>query len=55
MSRWTGPYVVKHVSPYGVIEIHNKERMKSFKVNKYKLKAYFVGAFDKKFSIIVIK
>nr|XP_009588774.1 uncharacterized protein LOC104086257 [Nicotiana tomentosiformis]XP_016503289.1 PREDICTED: uncharacterized protein LOC107821363 [Nicotiana tabacum] len=37
-SRWTGPYVVKHVSPYGAIEIQDKEGNESFKVNGHRLK-----------------
>ncbi|XP_019224541.1 PREDICTED: uncharacterized protein LOC109206198 [Nicotiana attenuata] len=36
-SRWTGPYVVKHVSPYGAIEIQNQDEMESFKVNWHRL------------------
>nr|XP_009624610.1 uncharacterized protein LOC104115637 [Nicotiana tomentosiformis]XP_016488834.1 PREDICTED: uncharacterized protein LOC107808782 [Nicotiana tabacum] len=31
-SRWTGPYVVKHESPYGAIEIQNKDGTEGFKV-----------------------
>ncbi|XP_019248737.1 PREDICTED: uncharacterized protein LOC109228005 [Nicotiana attenuata] len=31
-SRWTSPYVVKHVSPYVAIEIQNEEGNESYKV-----------------------
>ena len=39
-SRWTGPFVVKIVYPYGVVEIKNLENMKSFKVNGQRLKPF---------------
>ena len=32
-SRWTGPFVVKVVYPYGAVEIENRGNGKSFKVN----------------------
>ncbi|XP_070046031.1 uncharacterized protein [Nicotiana tomentosiformis] len=54
-SRWTCPYVVKHVSPYGAIEIQDEEGNESFKVNGHRLKQYLVGGFDKQSSSIVIK
>nr|XP_009615865.1 uncharacterized protein LOC104108511 [Nicotiana tomentosiformis] len=44
-SRWTGPYVVKHVSPYGAIEIQNPDGTESFKVNRHILKLYLAGGF----------
>ena len=37
-SRWTGPFVVKVVYPYGAMEIENPENGKSFKVNGQHLK-----------------
>ena len=44
-SRWTGPFVVKVVYPYGAVEIENPENRKSFKVNGQCLKL-FLGHFD---------
>ena len=32
-SRWTGPFIVKVVYPYGAVEIENPENGKNFKVN----------------------
>ena len=32
-SRWTGPFIVKVVYPYGAVEIENLDTGKSFKVN----------------------
>ena len=37
-SRWTGPFIVKIVYPYGAVEIENPETGKSFKVNGQRLK-----------------
>ena len=31
-SRWTGPFIVKAVNPYGAVEIENPENGKTFKV-----------------------
>ena len=45
-SRWTGPFVVKVVYPYGVVEIENPENGKSFKVNGQRLKQ-FLEHFDR--------
>ena len=44
-SRWTGPFVVKVVCPYGAVEIENSENGKSFKVNGQRLKP-FLEHFD---------
>ncbi|XP_075107147.1 uncharacterized protein LOC142180118 [Nicotiana tabacum] len=53
-SRWTGPYVVKHVLPYGAIEAQNMEGTKSFKVNGHRLKPYLAGGFDQQSLSIII-
>ena len=39
-SRWTGPFVVKVIYPYGAVEIENPENGKSFKVNGQRLKQF---------------
>ena len=39
-SRWTGPFVVKVVCLYGVVEIENPANGKSFKVNGQRLKPF---------------
>ena len=41
-SRWSGPFMVKHVYPYGAVEIYDKPN-NSFKVNGQRLKPYFAG------------
>ena len=44
-SRWSGPFVVKQVFPYGVVEISHVDKG-TFKVNGHRLKPYFGGDFD---------
>ena len=44
-SRWSGPFVVKVVYPYGAVEIENLENGKTFKVNGQRLKP-FLKNFD---------
>ena len=39
-SRWTGPFVVKVVYPYGAVEIEKPKNGKSFKVNGQRLKPF---------------
>ena len=40
-SRWSGPFVVREVSPHGAIEIENPKNENRFKVNGQRLKPYF--------------
>ncbi|XP_035545115.1 uncharacterized protein LOC118348198 [Juglans regia] len=39
-SRWSGPYVVKTVFPYGAVEITNPQNGNTFKVNGQRLKHF---------------
>ena len=41
-SRWSGPFEVVKVFPYGSIEVRN-EKNESFKVNGHRLKVYYEG------------
>ena len=45
-SRWTGPFIVKIVYPYGTVEIENPQNGKLFKVNGQRLKP-FMENFDR--------
>ena len=45
-SRWTGPFIVKVVYPYGAVEIENLVNGKIFKVNGQCLKP-FLENFDR--------
>ena len=41
-SRWSGPFKVVKVYPYGAVEISN-DKGKVFKVNGHRLKPYLIG------------
>ena len=49
-SRWTGPFIVKIVHPYGAVEIENPKNGKRFQVNDQHLKP-FLENFDHQESI----
>jgi len=40
-SRWSGPFIMKHVYPYGAFDIENSKNDNVFKVNGHRLKASF--------------
>ncbi|XP_076917407.1 uncharacterized protein LOC143577464 [Bidens hawaiensis] len=42
-SKWSGPYLVKEVYPYGVVELENPDNGTSWKVNDHRLKHYLGG------------
>ncbi|XP_076954561.1 uncharacterized protein LOC143629080 [Bidens hawaiensis] len=42
-SKWSGPYLVKEVFPYGVVELENPDNGTSWKVNGHRLKHYLGG------------
>jgi hypothetical protein len=39
-SKWTGPYEVVRVSPYGAVELFDKKTATTFQVNGHRLKIY---------------
>ena len=39
-SKWTGPYLITQVFPYGVVELKIKEGVR-FKMNRDRIKLYF--------------
>nr|GEU77289.1 hypothetical protein [Tanacetum cinerariifolium] len=39
-SRWSGPFTISHVFPYGTVELSQPDRT-NFKVNGHRLKHYF--------------
>ncbi|XP_022040217.1 uncharacterized protein LOC110942761 [Helianthus annuus] len=45
-SRWSGPYVVKEVFPYGTVELFNEDTKNSWNVNGHRLKHYLGGPID---------
>ncbi|XP_024024981.1 uncharacterized protein LOC112092631 [Morus notabilis] len=52
-SRWSGPFTVVRVFPYGAVEVtHNAKG--TFKVNGQRLKQYINGGFDQKKTNILL-
>nr|GEY65325.1 reverse transcriptase domain-containing protein [Tanacetum cinerariifolium] len=41
-TRWSGPFTITRVSPYGTIELSQPNGL-NFKVNGYRVKHYFGG------------
>ncbi|XP_015932459.1 uncharacterized protein LOC107458773 [Arachis duranensis] len=39
-SRWDGPFKVKEVKPYGVVELFHPQSGATFKVNSHRVKKY---------------
>ncbi|XP_057763097.1 uncharacterized protein LOC130982957 [Arachis stenosperma] len=39
-SRWEGPFKVKEIKPYGVVELFGPKSEATFKVNGYRVKKY---------------
>ncbi|XP_022001259.1 KRAB-A domain-containing protein 2-like [Helianthus annuus] len=46
-SKWSGPYMVHYVFPYGAVEIMVETDGRSWKVNGHRLKHYIGGAINK--------
>ena len=53
-SRWSGPFVITQVFPYGSVELSHPKKG-NFKVNGQRLKLYFSGEVDKCKEITILK
>ena len=45
-SRWSGPYIIEQVTPYGAVDIRHPKSGDSFRVNGQRLKPYFSSSYD---------
>jgi len=54
-SKWSGPFRVKQVLPYGAVEVEDPQTQRSWTVNGQRLKHYFGGEFDKLVTVIQLK
>jgi len=54
-SKWSGPFVVKGVSPHGAVELMTPEGDRSFKVNRQRVKPYMGGDLPKERVALVLK
>ena len=46
-SKWSGPFIVKEVKPYGAVELEDPATKASRTVNGQSLKPYFGGEVDR--------
>jgi len=46
-SKWSGPFLVKSVSPHGAVELMTPKGDKLFKVNGQRVKPYLGGDLPK--------
>ncbi|XP_075074749.1 uncharacterized protein LOC142162310 [Nicotiana tabacum] len=53
-SRWSGPFKVTEVFPYGVVEITSEDDTNTFKVNGQRLKLYVGMEEMKELSVIIL-
>ncbi|XP_058764329.1 uncharacterized protein LOC131637777 [Vicia villosa] len=51
-SKWSGPFMVKEVKPYGAIVIEDSKTKESWTVNGERLKVYLGGEFDQEVCIL---
>ena len=42
-SKWSGPFIIKHVFEFGVVELENPKNGELFKVNGHRVKPYVEG------------
>ena len=54
-SRWSGPFTVKDVKPYGDIEIKDQSKDRSWLVNGQRLKIYLGGEVPQHTIVIKLK
>ncbi|XP_038896387.1 uncharacterized protein LOC120084650 [Benincasa hispida] len=40
-SRWSGPFIIKTIFPYGTVELMREDGTDAFKVNGQRVKSYF--------------
>ncbi|KAI6704641.1 hypothetical protein NL676_007603 [Syzygium grande] len=52
-SRWSGPFTVTKIFPYGIVEVVN-DKEETFKVNGQCLKPYSGGGFDSQIATIAL-
>jgi len=51
-SKWSGPFLVKQVEPYGAVQLENPESQRSWTVNGQRLKHYLGGEIERLTTVI---
>ncbi|XP_038902480.1 uncharacterized protein LOC120089135 [Benincasa hispida] len=50
--QWSGPFVIKEIYPYGIMELTHEDGSNAFKVNGQRIKPYYGGDIDRKKAFI---
>ncbi|XP_057759658.1 uncharacterized protein LOC130980065 [Arachis stenosperma] len=53
-SRWEGPFKVKEIKPYGVVELFDPKSEVTFKVNRYRVKKYHGYKLPKELEVFLL-
>ena len=53
-TRWSGPFTVVQVFPYGTIEIRDHTTDATFKVNGQRLKPYLAASFERNTNVVTL-
>ncbi|XP_057747473.1 uncharacterized protein LOC130966669 [Arachis stenosperma] len=54
-SRWDGPFKVKELKPYGVVELFHPQSGATFKVNGHRIKMYYGHKSSKELEVFVLE
>ncbi|XP_038902507.1 uncharacterized protein LOC120089165 [Benincasa hispida] len=54
-SRWSGPFIIKAVFPYGAVELTREDGTNAFKVNDQRVKPYFEDGMERQKSSLALR
>ena len=54
-SRWSGPFTVIQVYPFGAVEVRDDQSGREFKVNGHRLKHYWGGEVDREKTSVTLE
>ncbi|KAF7842535.1 uncharacterized protein G2W53_004833 [Senna tora] len=54
-SRWSGPFLVTKVTPYGAVEVKDEKTSNVFLTNGQRLKHYWGGDFERTNSVVIFE
>ncbi|XP_038907247.1 uncharacterized protein LOC120093025 [Benincasa hispida] len=54
-SRWSGPFIIKTIFPYGAVELTREDGTNAFKVNGQRVKPYFEDGLERQKSSLALR
>ncbi|XP_038904456.1 uncharacterized protein LOC120090821 [Benincasa hispida] len=54
-SRWSGPFIIKTIFPYGIVELMREDGTDAFKVNGQRFKLYFEDEVERQKSSLALR